>query len=147
MQSFQFKILNRILNNNENLHKWKIKETNKCYVCGEINGVKHRYFIERKILYLWKRLQDWMIIKYNNFNSWVHAIYFYFLCYTFSSFAVFILFLIIIGKVLEINKDNLGNNKPKLLTFRNIAYFKCFHTFSLTYRKPFDDKGSSFLYI
>ena len=61
MQSFQFKILNRILNNAENLDKWKIKESNKCYVCGDIDGVKHHLFYCEESSRFWRRLKDWMI--------------------------------------------------------------------------------------
>ena len=41
LQSFQFKILNRILNNKENLQKWKISDSNKCDICKEVDGVEH----------------------------------------------------------------------------------------------------------
>ena len=61
MQSFQFKILNRIINNTKNLHKWKIKESNKCYVCGEIDGVEHHIFYCEESFIFWRRLKDWMI--------------------------------------------------------------------------------------
>ena len=61
MQSFQFKILNRILNNTENLYKWKIKESSKCYVCGEIDVVEHHLFYCEESSLFWRRLKDWMI--------------------------------------------------------------------------------------
>ena len=50
LQSFQYKILNRILNNKVYLHKWKIAENNKCYVCEEVDGIEHHLFYCKKTL-------------------------------------------------------------------------------------------------
>ena len=41
LQSFHYTILNRILNNKHNLYKWKISQTDKCYVCKEVDGFEH----------------------------------------------------------------------------------------------------------
>ena len=36
LQSFQYKITNRILNTNEKLEKWRIKQSNRCNLCESI---------------------------------------------------------------------------------------------------------------
>ena len=43
----KYSILNHniILNNNENLYRWKISENNKCYVWGEVDGIEQHVFI------------------------------------------------------------------------------------------------------
>ena len=61
LQSFQFKILNRNLNNNENLYKWKILENNKCHVCEEVDGIEHHLFFGKDSSSFWKRLKAWML--------------------------------------------------------------------------------------
>ena len=63
LQSFQYKILNRILNNNENLYKWKLQNSNECKLCGEVDGVEHHSFYCNKSRIFCTRLKDWMITK------------------------------------------------------------------------------------
>ena len=61
LQSFQYKILNRILNNRDNLFKWKISQSNICNSCKEVDGVEHHLFycVDSKLF--WKRVKEWMI--------------------------------------------------------------------------------------
>ena len=59
LQSFQYKILNRILNTNENLYKWKIQNSNECKLCGD--SVEHRIFYCNKSKSFWTKLKNWMI--------------------------------------------------------------------------------------
>ena len=42
LQSYQYKIVNRILNCNERLNKWKIKNGPECDSCGKIDTIEHR---------------------------------------------------------------------------------------------------------
>ena len=39
----------------------EIKESNKCYVCKEIDGVELHLFYCEEIFLFWRRLKDWMI--------------------------------------------------------------------------------------
>lgn len=39
LQSLQYKILNRILNNKQNMYKWKLSQTYKCNVCSEVDSL------------------------------------------------------------------------------------------------------------
>ena len=59
LQRFQYKILNRILNNKDNLFKWKITQSNECNVCKEVDGVEHHllYCVDSKLF--WNRVKEW----------------------------------------------------------------------------------------
>ena len=59
MQSFQYKILNIILNCNHNLYNWKIIDTPFCKYCGLTDTVDHHlyYCLERKIF--WREVNRW----------------------------------------------------------------------------------------
>ena len=41
LQSFQYKVLNRIINCNDKLHTWKIKDNKICEYCIEIYPIEH----------------------------------------------------------------------------------------------------------
>ena len=60
LQSFQYKVLNRILNCNENLHKWKIKPDNICIYCDKIDIIEHHLYECKESKYFWERLQIWL---------------------------------------------------------------------------------------
>ncbi len=61
LQSFQYKVLNRILNCNERLHTWQIKDTNLCIFCDKIDTIEHHlyYCIQSRIF--WNRIEKWML--------------------------------------------------------------------------------------
>ena len=60
LQSFQYKILNRISNCNDILYKWKIKESPICDYCTEIDTIEHHFFFCRKSSDIWDKLQNWL---------------------------------------------------------------------------------------
>ena len=60
LQSYQYKILNRILNCNERLYKWKIKMGPECDSCGMIDTIEHCLFYCKKSKEIWVALQSWM---------------------------------------------------------------------------------------
>ena len=65
-QSFQFKLLHRILVTNEDLHKWKLKDTALCNFCEEEIETTVHLFLECEVTKLfWKELEDWL---YRNNN-------------------------------------------------------------------------------
>ena len=43
-QTFQFKILNRIIPCKDNLLKWKITDNNHCHICGKIDTIEHMFY-------------------------------------------------------------------------------------------------------
>ena len=54
---FQYKILNRILNNNYNLYKWKLKDSPICIYCDEIDTIEHHLFYCVRSSLFWTGLQ------------------------------------------------------------------------------------------
>ena len=60
LQSFQYKILNRILNTKENLHKWKISEKNKCDYCNITDTIEHHLFTCNHCKQFWNNLETWL---------------------------------------------------------------------------------------
>ncbi len=59
LQSFQYKILNRIINCNEKLYTWKLINDNKCKYCGEIDTLEHHFFDCQVSKSIWERLYNW----------------------------------------------------------------------------------------
>ena len=65
LQSFQYKVINRILNTNEKLHKWKIIASNKCHYCKSIDTLEHHLFYCSETKCIWDKLEIWI---YNQFE-------------------------------------------------------------------------------
>ena len=65
LQSFQYKIINRLLNCNENLCKWKIKNSDKCFYCLKVDTIEHHLFECTESKKNWVKLNKWML---NNFE-------------------------------------------------------------------------------
>ena len=59
LQSFQYKILHRILNCNEKLYKWKIKPNDRCDECGEVDSIEHHLFYCKTSTKFWNQLKNW----------------------------------------------------------------------------------------
>ena len=60
LQSFQYKILNRIINCNYNLHKWGIKESSQCIYCTSVDTVGHHLYECNACKFFWKNLEEWL---------------------------------------------------------------------------------------
>jgi hypothetical protein len=60
LQSFQYKILNRILPCNESLHKMKLKLSSKCDTCKETETLEHLLYLCKETKLFWKYLVNWM---------------------------------------------------------------------------------------
>ena len=61
LQSFQYKIINRVLNCKERLYKWKITDNNKCYTCEEVDSIEHHLFYCKQSITFWLNIKKWMI--------------------------------------------------------------------------------------
>ena len=61
LQSFQYKIINRLLNCNENLCKWKIKNSDKCFYCLKVDTIEHHLFECTESKKIWAKLNKWML--------------------------------------------------------------------------------------
>ena len=59
LQSFQYKVLNRFTNNNDKLYTLKIKQTNKCEYCNEIDTLEHHFFWCGYSGQFWRKIQKW----------------------------------------------------------------------------------------
>ena len=69
-QVFQFKILHRILVTNEDLYKWKIKETDLCTFCQEeIETIVHLFLECEVIKQFWLQIEEWL---YQINNTRIH---------------------------------------------------------------------------
>ena len=60
LQSYQYKILHRILNCNDRLFKWKIKASPECDSCGMTDTIEHRLFDCVEANKIWKCIQQWI---------------------------------------------------------------------------------------
>ena len=67
LQSFQYKILNRILNMREKLSTWNIIDTNKCYSCNKVDTLEHHLFSCPASRKFWLQLENWI---YNNLETY-----------------------------------------------------------------------------
>ena len=61
LQSFQYKIINRILNTNEKLEKWSIKPNNKCNFCQSVDTIEHHLFQCKNSKLIWDKLENWLL--------------------------------------------------------------------------------------
>ena len=60
LHSFQYKIVNRILNCGTNLYKWKVKDSPNCSYCDEIDTLEHHLFYCSYTRYFWLQISHWL---------------------------------------------------------------------------------------
>ena len=65
LQSFQFKIIHRIINCNDNLYKWKIIDSPKCNYCTSVDTIEHHFYYCHISIEFWKKLSH---VIYEVFN-------------------------------------------------------------------------------
>ena len=59
LQSFQYKLLNRVINCKDKIFVWKISENNRCIYCTKVDTIEH-HFVERAECELfWSRVMSW----------------------------------------------------------------------------------------
>ena len=58
--SFQYKILNRILNCKDKLFTWKLSENNECIYCNEIDTIEHHLFTCVYCRVFWNLVSEWI---------------------------------------------------------------------------------------
>ena len=61
LQSFQYKVINRILNCNERLKKWNIKDSEKCDYCDNVDTIEHHLHTCEESQKIWCHLQKWLL--------------------------------------------------------------------------------------
>ena len=60
LQSFHYKLLNRIFPCNSNLYKWGIANSSSCASCGNIDTIEHHLYYCHAVLQFWKSLEQWV---------------------------------------------------------------------------------------
>ena len=76
-QSFQYKILNRILCCRENLFKWKLISDPNFTSCTAVDTIEHHLYYCNVSLKFWKQLSEWLKSILNiKFNFIVYEIHF-----------------------------------------------------------------------
>ena len=60
LQSFQYQILNRILNTNEKLENWSIKQSNQCNYCQAVDTIKHHLYQCKESKTIWDQFEIWL---------------------------------------------------------------------------------------
>ena len=60
IQSFQCKILTRILNCNHNLHKWGIRDSPLCTYCRNVDTIQHHLYECEESRKFWNSVENWI---------------------------------------------------------------------------------------
>ena len=60
LQSFHFKIVNRYIACQSNLHKWKKVTSPNCQECKESDTVEHHLYTCKKLQHFWIDLFSWL---------------------------------------------------------------------------------------
>ena len=58
--SFQYSILHRFITCNYILHLWKLKDTNKCNLCNEVDSIEHLLFWCQDSKSFWKNVENFL---------------------------------------------------------------------------------------
>ena len=56
----QYKIMHRVSTCNLNLHKWGIKPTPDCILCGQIDNLEHYFYYCKEVNTFWIQISDWL---------------------------------------------------------------------------------------
>jgi hypothetical protein len=59
LHTFQYKLLNRIISCNENLHRWKIIKSPKCDYCSQVQSIDHLFYTCHVAHTFWSSVQLW----------------------------------------------------------------------------------------
>ena len=54
LQTFQYKIINRIITCREKLFQWKIVESSKCPFCDHVDNISHFFVLCKNTDVLWR---------------------------------------------------------------------------------------------
>ena len=59
LQSFQYKVINRLINCKQNLYKWKITNSPNCYYCSKYETIEHHFFGCNTCTNFWNKIRKW----------------------------------------------------------------------------------------
>ena len=126
LQTFQYKVINRLINCNYNLHKWKIKESPTCNNCTKVTDtVEHHIYSCPKTEIFWSQLSNWIenVISVK-FNFTVLEIIFGLPVYYTNDYIIkAINYILLLGKW-YINKCKVKNVGTYILEFKTILNSK-----------------------
>ena len=69
LQSFPFKVINRKINCDDNLYKWKIIDRPKCRYCTSVDTIEHHFYYCRISMEFWRKLSH---VIYEVFHLNIH---------------------------------------------------------------------------
>ena len=113
IQSFQYKVLNRIINWRYNLYKWKIASSKTCNYCIQTDTIEHHFHYCSDSNNFWKEVSIWLYnITNMKFNFTICEIIFGFFRTSFIDECVQFVFnyIILLGKW-YINKQRSNNQR------------------------------------
>ena len=114
----QYKIMHRVSTCNLNLHKWGIKPTPDCILCGQIDNLEHYFYYCKEVNTFWIQISDWLSTLFNtSVNFAVLDILLGLINYTPKHFYL-INYVILIGKYFIAKCKRNGSN----LLFNDYKY-------------------------
>ena len=122
LQTFQYKLLNRIINCRYNLCKWSVLPSGICNYCTEIDTIEHHFYYCSISRTFWSKVFNWL---QNIMGCKIHLslceVLFGIINYCFGDVEVFTALnvLILIGKW-YINKCKTTEKEPSINPFLNI---------------------------
>ena len=57
--------MHRVFTCNLNLHKWGIKPTPDCILCGQIDNLEHYFYYCKEVNTFWIQISDWLSTLFN----------------------------------------------------------------------------------
>lgn len=60
MQSFQFRVLHRIVTCNHLLHRWRIKDSGTCSYCDQEDTLEHFFYSCQLCRTFWVQVKNWL---------------------------------------------------------------------------------------
>ena len=57
-ESFEFKVIHRFINCNDNLYKWKIIDRPKCSYCTSVDTIEHHFYYCCISIEFWRKLSQ-----------------------------------------------------------------------------------------
>ena len=120
LQTFQYKVINRLINCNHNLHKWKIKDSPNCNDCSiATDTVEHHLYSCPKTQMFWSRISKWIEnVLEVKFQFTVCEILFGLLDYDTKDYVIkAINFVLLLGKWF-INKCKTKNTDTHIFEFQ-----------------------------
>ena len=110
LQGFQYKVLNRIINCNDKLYTWKIKDNNKCEYCKHIDTLEHHFFWCDQSRDFWIKVQEWSKSNLDTTMTLTVCEILFGICIDDNESFMTLNFLILLGK-LFINRSR-NNGEP-----------------------------------